>query len=69
MEEIWKKVIGYEESYEVSNLGNVRSFDRYIKCKKNNSGVFTPKKKRRDFMALYLTQIIFLIRRRRGGIV
>ena len=36
MEEIWKKVIGYEESYEVSNLGNVRSFDRYIKCKKNN---------------------------------
>lgn len=34
MEEIWKKVIGYEESYEVSNLGNVRSFDRFIKCKK-----------------------------------
>ena len=36
MKEIWKKVTGYEESYEVSNFGNVRSFDRYIKCKKNN---------------------------------
>lgn len=34
MEEIWKKVIGFEESYEVNNFGNVRSFDRLIKCKK-----------------------------------
>lgn len=28
--EIWKDVIGYEGAYEVSNLGNVRSLDRYI---------------------------------------
>ena len=28
--EIWKPVVGYEELYEVSNLGNVRSFDRII---------------------------------------
>ena len=29
-EEVWKKVVGYESYYEVSNLGNVKSFDRYI---------------------------------------
>ena len=31
MEEIWKDVIGYEGYYQVSNLGNVRSIDRYVK--------------------------------------
>ena len=30
MSEIWKSVIGYEDSYEVSSYGNVRSLDRYI---------------------------------------
>ena len=30
MQEIWKDVIGYEEQYQVSNLGNVRSKDRAI---------------------------------------
>lgn len=28
--EIWKPIVGYEELYEVSNLGNVRSFNRII---------------------------------------
>lgn len=28
--EIWKPVIGYEELYEVSNLGRVRSLDRVV---------------------------------------
>ena len=28
MEEIWKAVEGYEDYYEVSNFGNVRSVDR-----------------------------------------
>ena len=32
MEEIWKDVIGYENKYEVSNLGRVRS------CPRNTSG-------------------------------
>lgn len=31
MEEIWKDVVGYEGYYQVSNLGNVRSIDRYVK--------------------------------------
>lgn len=29
-EEIWRPIEGYEEFYEVSNLGNVRSNDRYV---------------------------------------
>lgn len=36
-EEIWKPIEGYEGYYEVSNLGKVRSVDRYITyniCKK-----------------------------------
>ena len=30
MQEIWKPVVGWENLYEVSNLGNVRSLDRYV---------------------------------------
>lgn len=33
MEEIWKEIPGYEDYYEVSNLGNFRSKDRIIKYK------------------------------------
>ena len=29
-QEVWKPVEGYEGLYEVSNLGNVRSLDRYV---------------------------------------
>lgn len=28
--EVWKPVVGYEGFYEVSNLGRVRSLDRYV---------------------------------------
>lgn len=30
MEEVWKDVIGFEGYYQVSNLGNVRSVDRWV---------------------------------------
>lgn len=30
IEEIWKDIFGYEGYYQVSNLGNVKSLDRYI---------------------------------------
>jgi hypothetical protein len=33
--EIWKSIKGYEGQYEVSNLGNVRSLDRYVDNKYN----------------------------------
>lgn len=34
MEEIWKNINGYEGYYQVSNMGRVRSLDRYV----NNEG-------------------------------
>ena len=30
MEEVWKDIIGYEGLYIISNLGRVKSLDRYI---------------------------------------
>lgn len=30
MDEVWKPVVGYEDKYEVSNLGRVRSLDRLV---------------------------------------
>lgn len=35
MEEVWKPIKGYEGLYEVSNLGNVRSFDKVVRCVRN----------------------------------
>lgn len=32
MKEIWKDIKGYENLYQVSNLGRVRSLDRKVKC-------------------------------------
>lgn len=39
MEEIWKDIKGYEGLYQVSNLGKVRSMDRWV-AHKGNSKVF-----------------------------
>lgn len=39
--EIWKDVIGYEGLYQVSDLGRVRSVDRYIK---RNDGIIQHRK-------------------------
>src|SRR3982750_1005718 len=41
MEENWKDVPDYEEHYQASTFGNVRSMDR-IDYRKNNSDVYTP---------------------------
>lgn len=30
MEEIWKDIKGFEDSYQVSNLGRIKSKDRYV---------------------------------------
>lgn len=35
MKEIWKDIPEYEELYQISNLGRVRSKDRLIKVKCN----------------------------------
>lgn len=40
MKEIWKDIPEYEELYQISNLGRVRSKDRLIKVNcQNNSHV------------------------------
>lgn len=36
-EEIWKDVVGFEGYYKVSNLGRVKSVDRYVNYKKGYS--------------------------------
>ena len=35
MKEIWKPVVGWEGLYEVSNLGNVKSLNRFVNTNKN----------------------------------
>lgn len=55
MEEIWKDIKGYEGIYQISNLGRVKTLDKYVNCLygsqrllnermiklfKNNSGYF-----------------------------
>lgn len=39
MEEVWKPILGYEEYYEVSNLGRVRTIPRVVNT--NNGGYIT----------------------------
>lgn len=34
IEEIWKDIDGFENTYQVSNYGNIKSLDRYVKCNK-----------------------------------
>lgn len=36
--EIWKDIKGYEGRYQVSNLGRVKSLERYVKCGTNGNG-------------------------------
>lgn len=38
--EEWRAVSGYEDIYEVSNLGNVRSLDRYVRSKHDGCVAF-----------------------------
>ena len=35
MEEIWKDIAGYEGIYQVSNMGQVKSLERFVFSKKN----------------------------------
>lgn len=43
IEEIWKDIKGYEGKYQVSNIGRVKSCERYRKGK-SNSKVYLPEK-------------------------
>lgn len=39
MKEEWKDIIGYEELYQVSNLGNVRKIDRWVRIGRKDTYV------------------------------
>lgn len=48
MQEIWKDIEGYEDLYQVSNLGRVRSFNKYVvlrngELKKLNDKILKPR--------------------------
>lgn len=43
-EEIWTQVPDYNNFYEVSNLGNIRSIDRYVNSKNGSTRVVKGKK-------------------------
>lgn len=44
MEEIWKDIQGYENYYQISNLGKVRSLDRQVDGTNNNNNPIQNKK-------------------------
>ena len=59
MEE-WKNVIGYEGLYEVSNTGQVRSLDRYVKYSNgrihlHKGKVLSPVKDKDGYLAVFLS--------------
>ena len=71
MREIWKPIKDYEGLYEVSNLGNIRSYiyhngtyDRILKPRKVKDGylmvVLTKEKKRKSFQVHQLVARTFI---------
>ena len=57
MEEVWKNVIGYETLYEVSNLGRVRSKERYVRYTKWKTG---------NYMQLRKSKLLSLTKMKNG---
>lgn len=53
VKEIWKPIVGYEGLYEVSNLGNVRSLDRYVKGKRDGFPSFVKGKQLTPILNCY----------------
>lgn len=76
MDEIWKDIADYEGYYQISNLGRVRSVDRYIYNVSNfgdnkisfyKGKILRPSKRRKGYLGISLTkknkQRSFLIHR------
>lgn len=60
MEEIWKDIEGYEGLYQISNLGRVKSLERYIKHYKGGESLHKEKIRRINLDSLRGYQYIFL---------
>lgn len=49
--EVWKDILGYEGYYQISNLGNVRSLDRYVRNGKGTVRFVPGKLRKLDLLA------------------
>ena len=68
--EIWKDIIGYENLYQISNYGNIKSinkgrfYNKNLKCQKNHKGyltiTLTKNNYRKNFKIHQLVAISFL---------
>lgn len=63
MQEVWKDIAGYEGLYQVSNLGRVKSLDRYVAHKKygkqfHAGKILKPKKRKKgeNYLTVDLTK-------------
>ena len=37
--EVWKNIVGFEENYEISNFGNIKSKTIYVNTKANGTRI------------------------------
>ena len=52
--ELWKDIIGYEGYYQISNLGNVRSVDRFDGVHDRQGAIMKPALKRNGYLQVGL---------------
>lgn len=58
--EIWKEINGYEGYFEVSNLGNFRSKDRFVGSKYNKPRLYHGKTLKQEFISEGYTRIVLM---------
>lgn len=56
MNEIWKDIPGYENLYQVSNLGRVRSLDRVVKNHLYKGKIMTPVDNSNGYLTVKLSK-------------
>jgi hypothetical protein len=55
MKEKWKQIPGYEDVYEVSNKGNVKSLQRYVNSKNGSKRLVRERILKKQMMGRYLS--------------